>query len=1102
MRPEVMLRLAASSLAVSTMLVGITGPVRAASSHEATPRDALTKGFIDPPNSARPRVWWHWINGNITKDGIAKDLDWMHRVGIGGVQNFDVGLTSAKVVDNRLIYMTPEWKDAFRFAASTADRLGLEMAISSSPGWSETAGPWVQPRDAMKKLVWSETRVEGGTHFHGPLPAPPSTTGPYQALAMSNAKSRFYADALVLAFPDTAPAQEEAPVLTLPSGEPVDAALLAGDGSGTAVALSKSAGDTNFTLLATYRTPQTIRSATLYVRNAASMFNPAKLLPQLEVRADGEWRQVAKFPLSDVPTTISFAPATGREFRVVFASDPTVGSDARMPAIVRVAQFGLSAQPKVNAFETKAGFAVARDYYALPNDPTPEAEAVSPEQVIDLSTHMNADGVLDWTPPPGRWRVLRLGYSLLGVTNHPAAPEATGLEVDKYDADAVRSYMDTYIGMYRDAAGPALIGSHGVRAILTDSIEVGSSNWTPRMVELFRQARGYDPRPWLPALTGQIIGSRAQSDAFLYDFRRTLEALIADAHYGQVARSAHEAGLTVYGESQEGGRTSLGDDMTMRAHADIPMAALWTYDRATGPSASALADMRGAASVAHVYGRPFVAAESMTSSLKPWAFAPADLRPVVDLEFASGINRPVIHTSVHQPLDKAPGLSLSIFGQYFNRLESWAEMARPWVDYIARSSYLLQQGRNVADVAYFSGEEAPLTRLHGDEPTRHAYDFVNADMVRDALSVEGNTIVAKGGARYSLLYLGGSSRRMTLPTLRRLADLVSSGGTIAGDAPIGSPSLNDDPAEYQRLVRQLWAGGAITQVGKGRVVAGKDVEAALAAIGIAPDFSYAKPASDSEMLFLHRRTQDADIYFVDNRKPRAERIEARFRVSGKMPEIWHADTGRSEPASYRQEGGQTVVTLPLGADESCFVVFRTPSKSTSMRVADKSLVPLGTIDGGWTVDFQPGRGAPQSINLPALASLSEQADPRVKYFSGTATYRKSFQLPRGASGARPLWLDLGKIGDVAEVRVNGRLAGTAWKAPYRVDLAGLVRSGRNALEIRVANLWVNRLVGDAQPGAQKVTFTIFPTYGANAPLRPSGLIGPVRLETERDAGAR
>jgi alpha-L-rhamnosidase len=1109
----------------TTLLVGSLGAPNLRAEDPATPADPLLSAFADPPNSARPRVWWHWMNGNVTKDGIREDMQWMRRVGIGGLQNFDANLMTPQVVEKRLAFMTPEWQDAFRYAATLADKLNLELAIASSPGWSETGGPWVQPKDGLKKVVWSDTRIVGGRHYSGKLAIPPTVTGPYQFLPLNDPLAMlstdpkapvptYYADTVVLAYPATNPEAMPAPQVTTGTGEPVDASKLRDNEPNTVIEVTRGTADDPAALIFTYPAAEIIQSATMYLPGV-SVFSGPGIAPRLEASDDGKlWRHVADLPPAPVPVTVSFTAVKARQFRVLLPPAPAspfrlgdpapgVAGGEAMSAFgastgaIKIAELTLSPEARVDRFEAKAGFSIERDYYAL-SPGKEDFKGIASERVIDLSDHMKPDGTLDWNAPKGQWHILRMGYSLLGTTNHPATREATGLEVDKFDGAAVGSYLQTYLGMYTQAVGPTLIGEHGVRAMLSDSIEVGAANWTPKFIEQFKRLRGYDPTPWLPALTGVIIGSRSASDGFLYDYRHTLADLIASEHYGTVAAVAHEHGLKVYGEALEDGRPSLGDDMTMRSHTDVPMSAMWTYPRQQGPKPTYLADIKGAASVAHIYGQNLVAAESMTSAMAPWAYAPRDLRRVIDLEFATGVNRPVIHTSVHQPVDdKIPGLSLFIFGQYFNRHDTWAEMARPWVDYMARNSYMLQQGRNVADVAYFYGEEAPLTGLYAetpvaDAPTHYAYDFVSVDALMNHLQADGGGLVADGGARYRVLFLGGSSRRMTLSTLQRIASLVEYGATVIGDPPASSPSLNDNQATFDALVHRLWSASPVTKVGRGSVIAGKDIESALLGLGLSPDFSYPRTPPGT-ILFVHRQLADGDLYFVDNREDRAEDIVARFRVSGKIPELWHADTGITEAVSYRIESDHTLVPLHLAPDESTFVVFRKPAAG-SATIGKPILATLQALTGPWTVSFQPNRGAPEQIVMPNLGSLSDQPDPGVKYFSGIATYMQEFVVPAGHKPAQGLALDLGQVCDLAEVSLNGTSLGTAWHAPYLLDVGSALKPGRNRLEIRVADLWVNRLIGDAQPGAKKITWTSMPSYRADAPLRCSGLVGPIRLQ--------
>ncbi|HEX7944534.1 MAG TPA: glycosyl hydrolase, partial [Phenylobacterium sp.] len=392
--------------------------------------------------------------------------------------------------------------------------------------------------------------------------------------------------------------------------------------------------------------------------------------------------------------------------------------------------------------------------------------------------------------------------------------------------------------------------------------------------------------------------------------------------------------------------------------------------------------------------------------------------------------------------------------------------------------------------------ERPVTQLHHagaltDVPGRYAYDFVNADMLRDQISVQGADLVAKGGARYRVLYLGGDSQRMTLPVLRRIAALAEAGATVVGRAPVASPSLADDPKAFAALVKRLWSGAPVTAVGRGKVVASADAETALSSAGVGADFSY-DAAPDRQVMFLHRRLPDGDVYFLSNRRDRPETFEARFRVAGKAPEIWRAETGTSGPVSYRIAGGETRVPLQLQPHDAVFVVFRKPARAPAVTVPARNWRPVQTLAGGWDVTFQPGRSAPESVRLVRLASLSESADPGVKYFSGVATYRTTFQAAAPKPG-QAVMLDLGQIGDIAEVSLNGVAVGTAWHAPYRLDVAKALRPGENRLEVKVADLWVNRLIGDQQPDAKKITFTTAPTYKADAPLRPSGLMGPVQL---------
>ena len=1107
-------------------------------------QDPLLRGFRDPPNGARPRVWWHWMNGNISKEGIKLDLDWMHRVGLGGVTIFEGAIDTPQVVPNRLIYMTPEWKEAFKYAVTSANGMGMEAAIASSPGWSETGGPWVPAAQGMKKMVWSATRVEGGRPFGGTLAHPPTVDGTFQNFQVPGRRApdgtittppEFYADAAVIAYriPEGDKSQEELkPQVTSSGGAASVNALSDGDVNAVALDLPASEQGREDWVKFDYGMPQTIQAVTLAsLGDAISVFDHDSdaIPPLVEASDDGvNYRKVAEIPISSlVQRTVSFDAVTARYFRVVFPEQPAGAIEHSH----RITELVLASGARTNEFEKRAGFANARDFYAIPDPKVAPQFIVAQPDVIDLTGRMAADGALDWTPPEGQWMVLRIGYSLTGHENGPAPAEATGLEVDKLNREYVKNYMDGYLKMYSDAVGPDKIGNDGISYLLTDSIEVGPQNWTDNILEEFQKRRGYDPHLWLPALTGVVIDSTADTDRFLWDFRRTISELLAENHYGEIANELHAYGMRYYGEALEYHRPSLGDDMEMRSKTDVPMGAMWTYAGSSGPEVDYISDLRGAASVAHIYGQNLVGAESMTSRGPAWSFSPNTLKKVADLEFALGVNLFEIHESTHQPIaDLAPGLTLGPYGLWFNRNDTWAEEARPWVTYLARCSYMLQQGHFNADVAYFYGEEGPLTAVFGwkpieDAPDGYGFDFVNSDIVLHELSVKDGRLVTPGGTSYRILYFGGRSQRMTLPVLRRISELVRQGAVVVGNRPTDSPSLADDEGEFQRIANRLWGrkaaiGHLVRRVRKGIVYAGMSANEVLADLNLAKDFEYASPSSEpaatsdsqgaegdevttaktgAELMFVHRRLGDGEIYFVDSRSANAEDVDVTFRVDGKAPELWDAATGKTEPVSYRIKGGRTTVPLHLDAYGTTFVVFRKPAEETSRQLAVERETPADELDTAlnqqWAVSFQAERGAPEVATFDKLASWSESADVGVKYFSGTATYTKTIDVPESVfkEGAHQ-WLDLGDVKEIAEVAVNGKYVGILWKAPFKADVTGVLKPGSNRLVIQVTNLWVNRMIGDRQPWSmKKYAFTDYMPYKAESPLLPSGLIGPVRV---------
>ncbi len=1129
------------------MLVGLG--LAAPGQNSGSSGDDLEKNFKQPPDFAKPRIWWHWMNGNVTKEGITADLEWMHRVGIAGMQVFDGNLGTPQFVDHRLVWMTPEWKAALRHAGSEADRLGLEMAMAASGGWSETAGPWVKPEEAMKKVVWSETHVQGPQRFTGTLAHPPTTNGRFQNIAappdfnfpeasdLPGAKPQpkmpppppdptYYADTKVLAY--RLPAGEVRmadlhPKVTSSAGNLDSAALMAGDVSKNVPLPYPEDGKPawiEFEFGRPFRTEAfTIAAGTVSTFGGSS-------IPDGDVQAsqDGtNWDTLVTLPgpghaFSGFPLrTYSYPATTARYYRLVLRPGPP-SPFAAMLGLPPVRQFEIAeiefdSTPRVNHWQEKAGFANMLEYESAATPVVEPTEVVARRDVVDLTSTMRKDGTLNWDVPAGKWVILRMGYSLTGEKNHPASPEATGYEVDKLSSKHVNEYARTYVDMISGALGPYF--GKSFRYFVMDSWEANDQNWTEEMISEFHKRRGYDPTPYLPVLTGRIVESADVSDRFLWDFRRTIADLLAENHYGVAAKYFHQHGVGLYAEAMGAGLPTIGDGLENKGQVDIPMGEFWTPLPGQPDTPEHPTDLREAASAAHIYGKGLAGAESFTTMpfVPMWGEGPFYLKPLADNAFALGINRIIFHEGAEQPFvddQHKPGMTLGFFGQNYTRNITWAEQAVAWNSYLSRSSYLLQQGLFVGDLAYFYGEGAPVTvpfwkEVHPAPPAGYAYDYVDSEVLL-TMTVKEGRLVLPSGMIYRALVLPDDVDRLTLAVVQKIRDLVAAGAIVVAPKPGKSPSLTQYPSvdnEIRFVANEVWGpidGKSVTEhsYGKGKVYWGKAVAEVLAAEKTSPDFEYNRPKLDTNLVWIHRRTADTDIYFVANQKERSEDVETSFRVDEKAPELWHSDTGMIEPAEYKIENGRTIVPLHLDPDGSVFVVFRQRATAPFRTLARSAETVLTTVQGPWAVSFPPNWGAPPQIKLDNLSAWNTSVDSGVKYFSGTATYTKDIDvLPEWFRPGTKLVLDLGRVKEIAEISVNGKALGEIlWKPPFQVDVTSALKPGSNQLEIKITNLWPNRFIGDQQPGVEKrYTFTDFrpSNLTTDTPLYESGLLGPVKL---------
>ncbi|MCU0455216.1 MAG: hypothetical protein MUE74_02850 [Bacteroidales bacterium] len=1071
---------------------------------------SLEEGFLDPPVSAKPRTWWHWTNSNISTEGITKDLEWMKNAGIGGFQIADVASGQGQIVEKKIPFGSPEWYNAVRHAAAEADRLGLEMTVFSSPGWSLTGGPWVKPEQAMKKLVWSEMNLKGPLKFKGKLPPVPSNEGPVRNLSRSAKpgpnESKFSRDFLVLAFPtprDETDIRSLNPVITT-SGGPVDTEALLDDDLNTAARIRSGKDRTTTWIQFLFDKPVSVKAVTLANRSG---------IPVGTIKAGNDPSQLKTLAILPGPqlyragkvTTYSFTETAATCFRVEFTGAPLRPADVMAETVTKpdsvyvFSELKLHTGARINRWEDKAGFYHLFAYEPVESVSVPQPSAVDEARIINLTSMLKPDGSFEWDVPAGDWTIMRFGYSLTGSTNRPAVPSGSGFEVDKLSSRHSEDYIRAYTDPIRQSLGQ--LYGRSMQYVLLDSWEAGMQNWTDEMTGEFARRRGYDPTPYLPCLAGRVVGNSEFSDRFLWDFRRTLADMFAENHFKVITDYLHNQGIKTYGEVSGVSLEILEDALLCKKYVDIPMGEFWRGKM--HPDLMYYQDVRGAASASHIYGKNIVATESFTGG----GFdSPRSLKETGDYWFSQGVNRIIFHTSAHQPLDTKPGNTM--VGTHINRNITWAEQAGPFMKYLARNSFMLQQGTFVADIAYLLNEGAPSTMPIWGEglspalPEGYDFDYINADVLLNLMTVNTDgKLSLPSGMAYELLVLPPTDK-MTLPVLRKLHSLVIAGARISGQRPLTTPGLTGYPGsqkEFDELVSGLWGdldgiSRTIRTFGKGKVYWGVSPGRILEMNGVNPDVIL--NASRGEISWIHRRTKDEDIYFIVNLTDTTANLSMKFRTTGREAEIWDPSAGTVRPASYFISQSNTAVPLFLGKRQSVFVVFRKETNIKTRTIPQAEPVLITTLTGPWDISFPPDLGAPAGISVEKLESWTSNADEGIKYFSGTATYTKTFEVPkRWMAGGQKLILDLGKVGDLAEVKVNGQPAGILWDHPFRTDITSLVRKGSNTLEIMVTNEWTNRLAGDqkAAPGKKVLNSSMF-VFSRG--LSESGLMGPVRILRE------
>lgn len=1120
---------------------------------------SLREDFSQPSPKQRPETWFHLIGGNVDQGFLTSDLEAVEGAGFQGIHLFHGRGRAWPGVKPQIQTLSPTWDSLISHVADETERLGLRFTMQNCPGWAMSGGPWITPDKAMRHLVASRTETAGGQPVSLALPVPQP----------SEEEWRDYQDVAVLAFPtpegDTAQFLSPRSIRSSNPDLPWDG-LLAGE-KDVQVELPASGEET----WVEFEFDQGTSLRSVELPPVEVLMARRNFIPETSITvqasadsadsADSEWQDLIthEVPYANwqdrqlgQPFVLAVPESKAKRYRLVFRNNHAMA----FPFL------RLSSLARVHDWRAQAGLALRKIFREGQPEPAPKT-VVDPANILDLSEHFQSDGQLTWTPPPGRWTILRLGHVNTGTKNKPAPPEATGFECNKFAPEAAELHFKSYIGRVSAEGGPADGGR--LQGMLIDSWECYTQSWTPRMEQEFEQRRGYALRPWLPALSGYVMGDRFTTERFLRDWRLTISDLLVENYFGRLGELARERGMQLYFETAIGD-VSPGDILRYQSKADIPMCEFWQPNDPHWGGYEAK-PVHPTVSAAHIYGKNRIAAEAFTNVDHDWSDHPFTLKHMADRNFALGINHLVFHTYTHNPLDKVPGTSFgNRIGSPFIRGQTWWKHMPLFTDYLSRCQTLLQQGNPVADVLWYLGDDLNH-RPRQDEPFPEGYDFdyLNQDVLLNRLEVVDGKLRSPEGLTWEVLWLPEQHcQRLTPETLARLLELIEAGATVVGGPPRQNPSLVNGAEADQRfesLVKTLWQGkeSGDRAIQKGRLLWGLDLGSALESLAIEPDVRGLRPLS-----WNHRRAGEKDIYFITADRATALDATVDFRATGSA-EFWDPLHNTVTPVTvFATEEGRTRIPIQLPAAGSVFVIFREGEAAPGItRIAHEgqtlvdandlarkdegapyphiglqkselnqpwvnpaqpkfevtdqgssvlayapgsyeitmsdgtshsfeSTASTQSLEGPWQLTFPKKWVVENQLEIASPKSWTLFDDPEVRAFSGSANYETTFQFEKLKDDQRAI-LDLGRVANIARIRLNGKDLATLWAPPFQIDLSAHLQEGENQLEIEVTNTWHNRLVHDASlPAKERRTWTYSGPKPDSEP-KPAGLLGPVSI---------
>ncbi len=1075
--------------------------------------ETLEQGFGEPPLEARTRCYWWWLNGNVTREALTRDLEEMQAKGFGGALLFDADSSSHKTVTpvpTGPMYGTEAWRLLFKHAVEEAARLGLELGLNIQSGWN-LGGPCVSEEEAAKQVTWSEITVTGPRPEGSMVTEPASRAGYYRDIAVLAYKKRL--KPAVAGKPDPAASSTLAGYAAVAAVDADIDTYWVSDGTNPGDGPST---DTPAWLQLDFGNPVTVGGIQVTGRPG---YGPRSARLDVSSGNNG-WKTVKKLTLDrDMTATVYFRPVTAKQFRLVL----TAAYDPRFPDAprnVQVAEWllldpdqepleGMRYGPPISHLDLKTGFhelgGSAPDCRFLLDDVAgmPDEEDARAVDILDLTDTCDGDGNLHWSIPAGTWTILRFGYTLTGAKVSTSSGDWQGSVLDYMSTPVLEAYWDRNVRPLLSDVEPFM--GETLRFLHTDSWECGGMNWTPGFQEEFRTRRGYDLIPFLPVVAGKIIKSRDASNRFLADFRKTIAECVAENHYAPFAAIAHAAGLEVHPESG-GPHAGPLDGIRNLGLSDMPMGEFWVPSPHR-PAPENRFFVKQAASAAHIYGKRRVAAEAFTSIGPHWEDVLwRSVKPSFDHEACAGLNLSFIHTFTCSPKEMGlPGQEY-FAGTHFNPNVTWWDLgATPVIQYLNRCHFLLQQGRFVADVCYYYGDHVPniAARKEADPAgvlPAYDYDVLSEDILVSHLMCKNTELVLPSGMRYRLLVLPDHGI-LSLDALQKVDILVRAGAVMLGAKPARTASLTGGPeaeTRFHALADGLWGAPEVKRghrrVDAGQIFWGMTGREVLKRMGVVEDCAWEGP--EEAFGYIHRQMDDGDIYFISSRSEEPACSQFTFRVRGKQPEVWDPLTGEIRDAPCYVVGEDTV-TMPLefAPFGALFIVFRKAARLPQNTGNFPVYAPVLALEGPWEVSFDPRWGGPESVVFPVLQSWTARPEEGIRYYSGTATYRTSFHVPEGRCDTETgLALDLGIVHEIASVRLNGKALGVLWTPPFRVRTGNTLVPGDNILEIEVVNNWPNRLIGDVSlPEGKRLTRTNVTKFSSKMPLAPSGLLGPVQI---------